>query len=117
MRKVFLFAFTLLSVNSVFAMSDSVQCINGKTVVNTAYFAYDKGLFLTIHYLVPDAQPLQATVTTKSKIKSKRFTGQTSNGTQISLKIERFNDMKGTLFVEGREPETLVCKEQVFFPL
>ena len=117
MRKVFLFAFTLLSVNSVFAMSDSVQCINGKTVVNTAYFAYDNDLFLTIHYLVPEAQPIQATVKTNSKIKTKTFAGQTRNGSRISLKIERFNDMKGTLYVEGREPETLVCKEQVFFPL
>lgn len=117
MRKVVLFALTLLTVNSALAMNDIVQCINGRTVVNTAHFLNDKDLFLTVHYLVKDERPLQASVTTSGTWwKPKKFKGQTSDGIAITLKIDR-NDMKGTLYVEGREPETLVCKEQVFFPL
>ncbi|MFS4458197.1 hypothetical protein [Bdellovibrio sp. HCB2-146] len=117
MKKMLLFAMTLLSVNSAFAMNDILQCTNGKTVVNTAYFLNQENLFLTVHYLVADARPLQANVTASRKFwKPKTFKGETSDGTSILLKVDR-NDLTGTLYVEGREPETLVCKEQVFFPL
>ena len=117
MKRLFIFALTMMAASSSFAMKDVLQCVNGRVVVNTFRHMNEDQLRLTASFMVNDLGNFEALVTTQSRWTAKSFSGKTADGRKMKLVVKRFDDLKGTLSIEGLPSEELVCREQNLFEM
>jgi hypothetical protein len=117
MKRLFIFALMTMAASSSFAMSDKLNCINGRVNVSTYRHINDDSLRLTAGFMVDDIGTFHSVVETKSSFTQKVFTGKTADGRDMKFVVKR-HGLKGTLTIAGLPGEEgFICKEQILFEM
>ena len=107
-----------MAASSSFAISDTLNCINGRVNVSTHRYINDDNLRLSANFMVDDLGTFHSVVKSEAARGSRAFLGRTSDGRAMKFVVKNAGSLKGTLTIEGLPAEEgFICKEQILFPL